>query len=147
MKREQLYIFGDIDAAAYYKSEADAVMDGYEAKIKELEAKAAEDYISYQRKAQKQAKRIAELESENERLKKQVPVWHKLSEKKPQLRQLILVKYEHKQEYPDKQMDAILWCPMREEELKLDMLTYKEWCELPTAPTADESSATEKENG
>lgn len=37
MKREQLYILGDGDAAAYYKSEADSVMDAYEARIKELE--------------------------------------------------------------------------------------------------------------
>lgn len=91
----------------YHKSEADSVMDAYEQRIKALEV-------------------------ENARLKKQVPVWHTFSETKPQLRQLILVKYEHKQEYPNKQMEAILWCPMREEELKLDMLTYKEWCEFPT---------------
>lgn len=96
----------------YYKFEADSVMDAYEQRIKELEV-------------------------ENARLKTQVPVWHTFSEKKPQLRQLILVKYEPKQEYPNKQMEAILWCPMREEELKLDMLTYKEWCEL---PTTEESS-------
>lgn len=38
MKREQLYICGDCDNATYFKSEADAVMDTYEARIKELEA-------------------------------------------------------------------------------------------------------------
>lgn len=67
MKREELYILGDGDTAAYYKSESDAVMDAMEARIKELEEdyrKISEMYIAEQTKAAKYEQRIKELESD-----------------------------------------------------------------------------------
>lgn len=86
MKREQLYILGDGDAAAYYKSEADAVMDAMEVRIKELESKEKKwkndaanccALLHLARNGKNptstemiaEADRLEKLEAENERLK------------------------------------------------------------------------------
>lgn len=86
MKREQLYILGDGDAAAYYKSEADAVMDAMDVRIKELESKEKKwkndaanccALLHLVRKGKNptstdmiaEADRLEKLESENSRLK------------------------------------------------------------------------------
>lgn len=71
MKREQLYVLGDGDSSTYYKSEADAVMDAMEARIKKLEHQVMTDCTCDSSKSAtlrmdlyKAQERIKELEAE-----------------------------------------------------------------------------------
>lgn len=109
--------------------------------IKKLEAKASEDYISYQRKVQKQAKRIAELESENERLKAKT---ENMDERREYAYEMdIVIRWLDKNEdfvtEPNGKMQLLKSKAMHQKIKWLD--------EHPRTPTTEESSATERAAG
>lgn len=116
--------------------------------IKKLEAKASEDYISYQRKVQKQAKRIAELESENARLNAEIAKlkeeqrWRKFPDEKPSEEGYYIICGSSGFRHADK------WTYCKDRQ-KMDFSFYSYgvayWMPLPPPPTTDEASATEKE--
>lgn len=151
----------------YEKSEADKVMDAYEARIKELENKnrnlqySSDMWIAccklmsegkhnvMSSDAIAEMNRVKELEAENARLKAQVPKWHDLTN--PLYTEDGVDYYDLPAEhgfyivdcggqvctYSEFDPDYNDWCDL------LSTTKVLRWCEF---PATEESSATEKEN-